>query len=484
MSWHPDYLSAVLEPDYRHARQHLLPHFLDALSAHALGLLRVGTPHAAEALAGLRRLREFQPPDYDPGVEDLFFALDRVLAAETPAGAGALRTALSRNDLDMTVYRLAARQQLLAAMDELLRLRRSFLTLAGAESATLMLAHSHHQPAQPITFGHYLAAVENSLSRDSARLRDALGRLNHSPLGAVALSGSSHPLDRPYTAALLAFDGPVENTYDAVSTGDWQLEIAGAVSTCAVTLSRCLYDLLNWASQGLLSLADGLVQGSSVMPQKRNPVALEHARTRLSKVLGYAQAVVYSSHNTPFGDINDPGTDVQQPLWLLWTDFSQGLRLLIASLEGLRIERERWREQADHSDATLTELADTLARQTGDFRAAHHSAQALLSKLRAEGRPLHRATDADLRALGLAVPDGTVQSALDAQTFVTRRETLGGPGPAAMRAQLQHAGERLGHDEETLATWVARIGEAQTRLRNGSESLPTPTSPAGNINPG
>ncbi|GGR29354.1 argininosuccinate lyase [Deinococcus ruber] len=470
MKWHPVYLSAVLEPDYAYARAHLLPQFLDALTAHALGRLRVGTRHAQEAVNGIRALQHFQPPVYDAGMEDLFFLLDRELAAASPLGAGALRTALSRNDLDMTVYRLSARASLLRAAQELSDLRRTLLTLAAAESTTIMIAYSHHQPAQPITLGHYLAAVENGLSRDSARLHAAMNRLNRSPLGAVALAGSSHALDRDYTAQLLAFDGPIENTYDAVSTGDWQLEIAGAVSTCAVTLSRVLYDLLNWASQGLLSLADGLVQGSSVMPQKRNPVALEHARTRFSKALGYAQAVVYSNHNTPFGDINDPGTDIQEPLHLLWQDFSQGVRLLDVSLANLYIERDLWNTQAEHSDVTLTELADTLARQSGDFRAAHDSAQKLLGSLRAQGRELRSATDDDLKALGIDVPAGTVQDALNPRSFIERRTTFGGPAPAPMQVYFTQATARLEHDTQTERTWKERFAASRALLRG--DTLP------------
>lgn len=456
--WHPVYRSAVLAPDFQHAREHLLPFFLDALTAHARGLERVGMPHAAEAVQALQALRGRPAPAYDPEVEDLFFTLDRALNQLSPAGAGALRTGLSRNDLDMTVYRLMARQDLMRAMADLQALRAGLIDLASAEVQTLILAFTHHQPAQPTTLAHYLSAAENVLSRDTERLQSAMGRLNLSPLGAVALAGSSHPLDRGYTARLLGFDRPVENTYDAVSTGDWQVELAGAVSTCATTLSRVLYDLLVWASQGLISVADGLVQGSSVMPQKRNPVSLEHARTRFSKVLGYAQAVVMSNHNVPFGDINDPGTDVQEPLLYMWRDFHQGLELLTVSLQGLDIRREAWRAAAQHSDAAVTELADTLARLPGgNFRQAHHLTQALLQHLQADGRPITAATDADLEALGTPVPPGTVRAALDAQLFVERRTTLGGPAPDTVRAHLHLAAARLARDTALHAEWQVRF---------------------------
>ena len=147
--WNPVYRTAVLEPDYRFASEHLLPHFLNVLLAHALGLERVGTPHAADAVQGLRKMWGLCAPVYDPAMEDLFFALDHALYALSPTGAGALRTGLSRNDLDMTVYRLHAREQWLLAVQDLNALRSALLSLATQELDTLILAYTHHQPAQP-----------------------------------------------------------------------------------------------------------------------------------------------------------------------------------------------------------------------------------------------------------------------------------------------------------------------------------------------
>lgn len=447
MRWHPVYQDVVLHADYTHARDHLLPHLFDALTAHAQGLARQDLPGAQHAVALLRELRLEPFPPYDPQVEDVFFTLDRQLAARCETAAGALRTALSRNDLDMTLYRLRAREQLVDTLASIETLRAVLLNLAQRELTTLIVAYTHHQPAQPTTLAHYLSALENVLARDTARLHDALGRLNLSPLGAVALAGSSHPLDRDFTATALGFDRPIENTYDAVSTSDWQSELAGALSTVAVTMSRALYDLLFWASRGLISLRDGLVQGSSVMPQKRNPVALEHARTKFSKVLGYAQAVLLSAHNVPFGDINDPGPDVQPALQTLWTELNDGLALVTVSLEGLQINRDAWLDEAQHGETFLTELADVLARSGHvTFREAHHLAQQLLAALRTQGRPLGSVTAADLSLLGCHVPDSLVHEAVSVHEFVNRRRTYGGPAPEVMQQHLEMATSRLKAD--------------------------------------
>ena len=466
MAWHDTYLNTVLRPDYAHARAQLLPHLFDALSAHAWMLDAQGVPGAGQALLLLQELRREPFPEYDPGIEDVFFTLDRQLAARDEDAAGALRTGLSRNDLDMTMYRLAARQEVLNADDRLLELRLILLELAGRELNTLMVAHTHHQPAQPITLAHYLAALENVLSRDGARLMDALKRVNLSPMGAVALAGSSFPLDRQLTAGLLAFDRPIENTYDAVATSDWQVELAGAVTTAATTLSRLLHDLLLWASRGLLSLAGGLVQGSSVMPQKRNPVALEHARSKLSKAIGAAGSVILCAHNIPFGDVNDPGNDVQPALQNMWQEFGEAVQLLSVSLEAPMLNREAYLSEAEGGEAAVTELADALARheQLG-FREAHASVKTLLWRLHEDGRTLAQVTGDDLAAVGVRLPEAVWRAALDPATFVARRTTYGGPAPETVAQHLMFARQRLEEHRQQHGQLAEQFAQARARLQ-------------------
>ncbi|MFC4453487.1 argininosuccinate lyase [Deinococcus sonorensis] len=466
--WHDTYLRVVLQPDYDYASEHLLPHLFDALSAHALMLDGCGVAHADEAAALLRELRREPFPAYDPSVEDVFFTLDRTLAARNAGAAGALRTALSRNDLDMTLYRLSARQRLMRAMERVLQLRRTLLDLAAREIDTVIVAYTHHQPAQPTTLAHYLTAVENVLSRDTARMLGAMTHLNLSPMGAVALGGTSVPIDRTRTAALLAFDRPIENTYDAVSASDWQVEIASVITVVSTTLSRVLYDLLFWASRGLLSLEDGLVQGSSVMPQKRNPVALEHARTKFSKAIGVTQSVIISSHNVPFGDINDPGADLQPALTSMWHDFRDGLDLLISSLTNPRLNREEWVREARQGETVVTELADVIARTTGcGFRDAHAHVKALLAHLHAQGRTVSTLTAADLEGVGLNLPQAEVHRALNPAEFIARRTTFGGPAPSVMAGALTVARDRLNTDTTHHDHLTTRFMNARTHLEGG-----------------
>lgn len=470
--WHDTYLRAVLQPDYTYASEHLLPHLFDALTAHALMLDSVGVAHAAEAAQVLRELRREPFPPYDPRIEDVFFTLDRGVAERNEAAAGALRTALSRNDLDMTIYRLSARLRLMRALWRVLNLRRTLLDFAEREIETVIVAYTHHQPAQPTTLAHYLTAVENNLARDSKRMYQVLTRVNLSPMGAVALGGTSFPIDRVRTAELLGFDRPIENTYDAVSASDWQVEVASVITVTSTTLSRVLHDLLLWASRGLLTLEDGLVQGSSVMPQKRNPVALEHARTKFSKAIGITQSVILSSHNVPFGDINDPGPDMQPPLSSMWQEFREGVELMTVSLTNPSINREQWLREAKLGESPVTELADAITRKTGcGFRAAHGGVKKLLSRLRDEERTMDTLTLADLRDIGVDLTAEELASALNPAEFVARRTTLGGPAPSAMRGEILAARERLQADITLHEQLTDRFMSSRQGLVGESRSL-------------
>jgi len=473
--WHPSYRGRVLEPDYLFASRHLLPHFLHALCAHLQAVARLplaAGENARREIAALHQalvaLERSPLPTQDPDVPDAYFAIQRELEGSLGAHAVSwLRIGLSRNDLDMTVYRMRAREVLLATGEQLVTLRRAVLDKAASQLETVLIAQTHHQPGQPTTVAHYLTAVEALLARDSERLLGAYARLNRCPLGAAALAGSSHPLDRDLTASLLGFDEPVENTYDAVASSDWEVEVVGVAQSVAVNLSRFVCDLLGWAGAGWFRLPDDLVQGSSIMPQKRNPVALEHARTRFSRALGAAQMVLYSSHNIPYADLNDFGPDVQGALQMQHVQLEGGIELLLACLRGGDFEAGRLAAAAASTDTTATELADELVRAHGmAFPDAHALVARLVARLQAAGRPLTQATVDDVRALG--GPELTAEAlgnALDPAAFVTRRDGPGGPAPAAVRGQLERARERAERDLADLEGRKRQLSGAHDTLR-------------------
>jgi len=476
-TWHPAYRDGVLAADYRFAAEHLLHHFVDAMTAH-LDTVLLMPAYGAEAVqaegASLRRdlvaLHQSPAPQQADDVPDLYFALQRELEAQHGDSVGLIRVGLSRNDLDMTVYKMNGRSYHLAVGQRLLQLRELLLGKAQEHVDTILIAETHHQPGQPTTVAHYLAAVEEQLTRDSDRLLAAYDRMNTSPLGAAALAGSSHPLDREFTARRLGFAAPVANTYDAVASADWEFDVVSVAQSVALGLGRLVTDMLAWAASGRYRLADDLVQGSSIMPQKRNPVSLEHARTKFSRAVGAAGMFYFSSHNIPFTDLNDFGPDIQGALAAQHRQLVGALDLLAACLEHGDFDTDTLARLAAATDTTATELADVLARGHGlSFPAAHGVAARLVRLMNEQGRPLTTARPADLEAAGgPALPAEEVTAALDPAAFVRRRAGLGMPAPEVMTTQLARARERLAADSTALRGRQGALVRATAQLR-GSE---------------
>src|SRR3982751_1913289 len=292
---------------------------------------------AAEEAAAIRSaldaidIDEVRKVQYDGTYEDLFFYLERLVVAGCGEdAAGRLHTARSRNDIDMTMYRMSQRQLILAIVRGTLALRTALLSLAERNREAVFAAHTHTQPAQPSTVAHYLLAVIEQLERDTVRLRAAYATTNQNPLGACAITGTGFPIDRCRTAVLLGFDGSTGNTYGSIATVDYLLESVSAATVLLVGLGRVVQDLLLWCTSefGYLRLSDGFVQCSSIMPQKRNPVALEHARAIGSKAVGQATAIVLAVHNTPFGDIVDTEDDLQPLVSSMFRDGARTVRLV------------------------------------------------------------------------------------------------------------------------------------------------------------
>src|SRR5579864_113357 len=285
-----------------------------------------------------------------------------------------MHTARSRNDIAITLYRMTLRRELLALATAVVDVRAVALDLAARNIETIMPAHTHTQPAQPTTLAHYLLGVAEFLARDYWRIQAAFTRVNLNPLGACAITTTGFSIDRQITTRLLGFEGLAENSYGAIASIDYVTESAAAVAVAMVNAGKFVQDLLLWSSRefGFLRLSDAFVQSSSIMPQKRNPVALEHTRILASRALGEAQAVLTCAHNTPFGDINDSEDDLQPLVFLMFADAQRALRLLAGAMRSAEVDRARLASRAARDFLTVTELADTLVRNEGlSFRQAH-----------------------------------------------------------------------------------------------------------------
>ncbi|QMV45031.1 argininosuccinate lyase [Cohnella cholangitidis] len=428
----------------------------------------------AQALLGLdcEKLRSRR---YTGQFEDLFFEVEHDLLESAGEPAGNLHLARSRNDMGIAIYRIVLRGKLLGALESAFDLRQRLIEFAGEHVETLMLGYTHTQQAQPTTMAHYIAAVSDSLTRDIRRLKSAYANCNRSSMGAAALTTSGFSIDRARVAELLAFDGLIENAYDAVSGADYVGEIATAVSLAAVNMGRFAQELLLWSSQefAAIRVAAPYVQISSIMPQKRNPVSIEHIRSLLSSCAGDAGTVLAMIHNTPFGDIVDTEDDLQPYAWKSLRTLESVYRLLARIFASLEVNKDELRARAERSFATVTELADTLVRKEGlTFRSAHKVVARLVRKIGEEegltvrDLTLERLKEAARSTIGrsIGLSGEELAEALDPVYFVAVRKLLGGPSPQEVKRALAVQTERSATEQAWLSQKKERLIRANTVL--------------------
>jgi argininosuccinate lyase len=467
------YAETVLAPNFEDAKKYFLDSLLQIHHAHTRMLRKQAIITPQEELHLLAALNNLDLPRieaarYDGACEDLFYFVEGLL--EEACGrdvAGKMHTARSRNDIAITLYRMTARRELLKVAMGVAEARSVLLGLASNHLESIMPAHTHTQPAQPTTLAHYLLAACEFLGRDADRIQAAFARVNLSPMGAAAITTSGFPIDRLETARLLGFEGLAENSYCAIAAIDYVTESASVVAVAMVSLGKLVQDLLLWCTReyGFLRLSDAFVQCSSIMPQKRNPVALEHARILASRALGEAQAVLTCAHNTPFGDINDSEDDLQPLVFSMFGDACRALRLLAGAMGAVEVDRTRMACRAQESFLTVTELADTLVRQEGlSFREAHDLVAEAVQASGADENP-----EAIARALrqvrpGLGLTDAEILQALDPEHFVRVRNITGGPAPERTAEALARSLEQQRKVEAWIAAKTAHLNAVRALL--------------------
>jgi argininosuccinate lyase len=342
----------------------------------------------------------------------------------------------------------------------------------------VLALHTHTQPAQPSTVAHYLLAVIEQLERDATRLAAAYRTTNCSPLGACAITGTGFAIDRDRTSGLLGFDRPTGNTYGSIASVDYLLENVTAAAVLLTGLGRFLQDLLLWctAEFSYLRLGDGFVQGSSIMPQKRNPVALEHARAMCSKALGEATGVMVAIHNTPFGDIVDTEDDLQPLVDRVFRDASRALTLVGAALADAEFDEAKLEARAAEGGITLTELADTLVREHDVPFVKAHAIARRIAESRAvdpQSRLAAVVAAASLELIGrrLDYTDDRLADLLSPRHFVEVRQTPGGPAPAVTVRAVEASRAELAADRRWVADARQHLADAEARLRERTEQL-------------
>ncbi len=404
---------------------------------------------------------------------------ERLVAVAGP-DASRLHTGRSRQDIGSTLRRLGLRAALLATYESLLAPREALLALAARHTATVIPGYTHGVQAQPTSLAHYLLAFAAALERDAGRLEEAYARLNRSPLGAAALGTSGFPVDRARLAELLGFDGLVENSYDAnhVSSVDSKTELASVLAISAIGVGQFSEDVqVQYHDPAPWLLLDRSLTGiSSIMPQKRNPIALERLREVASTVVGDAQTVFLTAHNTSTGMIDYRGAGQiletaakARRMYALYADV----------VGGLEVDPARSLAEVDADYATMTEVADTLLRHAAiPFRVGHHYASELTEYGRARGKRPRELTGEELlhvyeETYGEPLPVGVdrIREALDPERMVAGRQGRGGPQPAETRRMLGDGRGRLEAGRRWLDGARAALRDAEAGLAAAFDAL-------------
>jgi len=476
---HPVYARTVLAPLFEAVKAHHAGDMAAINRAHLVMLAETGilapapARDIARALAAIEAGTDVAGLAYTGEHEDYFFLVEAELRRRLGDLGGMLHTARSRNDIDHTLFRLALLRRGGDLARRVLALAAALLARARAERGTLVVAYTHGQPAQPTTFGHYLAAALEVLLRDGRRLDAAIDAVAVCPMGAAAITTTGFPIDRGRVAALLGFRAPTGNSYASIAAVDYITGLYAAIRLLFLHLGRLVQDLAFWSAfeVGQLHVPASLVQISSIMPQKRNPVPIEHLRHLCSVTAGRCETVVATMHNTPFTDMNDSEGLVQEAGYAAFESGGRALDLMAAFLPLCTIDGARVRANAEAACVTVTELADTLVRDEGlSFRQAHAIAAATARATIAAGAPLaqgHAAFAAAFRAetgRPPALDAAAFGVAVAPETFVRRRDRPGGPGPAAMAAALAAARAELGRLGRALARREDRAARGRAAL--------------------
>ena len=393
---------------------------------------------------------------------DLYTNREAWLQAQCKA-AGWLGVSRARREAITVAFHITVRGELLKLAEVLCGLADRMSALGRKHGTTLFPDYTYLQAAQPTSFGHYLLGFGFPVARHLERTEALFERFNRSPAGGGSANGSIAPQDRAKLARLMGFDGPVENTRDAMWQADMAIEAAGLAANVLITIDRLAEDLMVFATQefGLVRLGDRHSRASKIMPQKKNPFALSYVRGLANQAIGW-QAAITASMRTPSGQMdNRMAAYGQIPMALRQT--AAAADLMEELLGDLEIDKARAREILDHGFLAASDLTEHIMLSSNlDFRQAHRLVGALVRELEAEGKDLGQVESSDLDRVarsqlgrGLELSEDQIANALDPQKAIEARGCEGGAAPERVK---QAAGE-LKKTAAEYRRWTRKRGD-------------------------
>ncbi len=373
------------------------------------------------------------------GEEDIHSFVEARLTAELGDVARKLHTGRSRNDQVATDFRLWVKDHVVMLRTDIVMFIEQLVTLAQTNINVIMPGYTHLQRAQPVRFAHWALAYVEMLKRDLTRLDDLHERMNQCPLGSGALAGTTYPVDRHAIAQQLGFASPCVNSLDAVSDRDFVLELLFCASTSMMHMSRLAEDLIfyNSGEAQFIKLGDSVTSGSSLMPQKKNPDALELMRGKCGRVFAALQGLLVTMKGLPLAYNKDMQEDKEGAIDAV-TQWHICLSIGVEVLASLELDQARCEQAAKQGYANATELADYLVAKGIPFRTAHDlSGQAVVYAI-TQQKALEELSIAELQEISNVISDD-VYPVLQLAYLVDKRNILGGTGMQPVSAAVAAA---------------------------------------------
>ncbi len=425
----------------------LLPYEVAASKAHASALAKAGVLTNAELEVTLRGLdqiaAEGAPPADDLSIEDVHHYVEIRLVQLAGDVGYKLHTGRSRNEQIATDLRLYVREQIEVFSQQLTELVGEFVHQAEAAGDAAMPAYTHMQRAEPVLVAHWLLAYVEMFLRDLDRLADCHKRLNFCPLGSGAVAGTILPLHRESISEQLGFDGPTHNSIDATSDRDFALEFTQTLSVIALHLSRWAEEQILYATTefGFVKLPEQYSTGSSAMPQKKNPDAMELIRGKAGKVVADATGLLITMKGLPLA-YNKDMQETQQPVFSAAEHVASMLRVATGYLASVTFNYERMLQAASGGFMNALAAATHLVRQGVPFRKAHELIGKAVQLCVQKGCELEQMSAEELSSCGIT-PTPELYRALTVSAVLEIHDVRGGTAPLQVKAALKAVKERL-----------------------------------------
>ena len=330
--------------------------------------------------------------------EDIHSFLEYQVTQKAGAVGKKMHTARSRNDqvaLDMKLYVKLSGQEVIKSLEKLI----SAIEQKSNESSFPMPGYTHLQRAQIVTFKYHLMAYYEMLTRDMKRIENALSIMDTCPLGSCALAGTTYPIDREFTAAMLEFDAVQKNTMDSVSDRDYIIEMISAFSIIMMHLSRLSEEFIIFSTKefDFIALSDAYSTGSSIMPQKKNPDSLELVRGKTGRLYGNLMGILTTMKALPLTYNKDMQEDKQYYFESLDTVIDC-ITIIEGVVSTLTVKSENMEKATKGGFLNATELADYLVKQGIAFRDAHSIVGQVVKHCEAKAKEIDQLSLEELKA--------------------------------------------------------------------------------------